>query len=188
MGAIIFCLFLIVPVLGALYIRNQIVMQFNATQRAWADVISYERQKIQTLDELQKIVEQYSQFEQNTLTQVIALRQNIINLDMKDSSQIQKIETMSRELMHSLNVVVENYPELKANEMYMQMMKNIDEQNNNVSAGITIFNRNVEWFNNYIQIFPNNWVNTFFTGKKALRPFQDHQAQQNFNYRPNFYS
>lgn len=187
MGAIIFCLFFIVIILGALYIRNQIVMQFNATQRAWADVISYERQKIQTLDELQRVIEQYSQFEQSTLTQVIALRQNIMNLNANDSTQIQQIEDMSRELIKSLNIVVENYPELKANQMYMQMMQDISIQNGNVSAGITIFNRNVEWFNNYIQIFPNNWVNTLFTGKKALRPFQDYKAQQNFNYKPKFH-
>lgn len=187
MGAIIFFLLFFVLILGSIVIRNRIIMHFNATQRAWADVISYERQKIHTLEQLQNIVEQYSQFEQSTLTQVIALRQNIANLNVNDSQQIQQIEAMSRELMKSLNVVIENYPELKSNELYMQMMKNIDEQNNNVSAGITIFNRNVEWFNNYIQIFPNNWINTLFTGKKALRPFQDYQAQQNFNFKPKFH-
>lgn len=187
MGAILFFSFFILLILGALYIRNQIVMQFNATQRAWADVISYERQKIQTLDGLQQVVEQYSQFEQNTLTQVIALRQNIMNLNMNDSMQIQQIEDMSRELVKNLNLIVENYPELKADQMYMQMMQDISTQNNNVSAGITIFNRNVEWFNNYIQIFPNNWVNTLFTGKKALRPFQDYKAQQNFDHKPKFH-
>lgn len=179
---------LILFVCYCLYIRNQIIVHFNATQRAWADVITFERQKIHTLDELRDMVSQYSEFEQHTLTKVTELRQTILNLktDATDLNQLAMVETLSRELMRSLNVVVENYPELKANDIYMQMMTNIDEQHSNVSAGISIFNRNVEWFNNYIQIFPNNIINTMFTAKKAIRPFRDAQAQQSFSYKPNF--
>ncbi len=62
--------------------------------------------------------------------------------------------------------VVENYPELKANDIYLKMMNEIEEQNENVGAAISIFNRNVELFNNHIQIFPNNIVNTMTVGKK----------------------
>ena len=103
-----------------------------------------------------------------------------------DVSQLQRIESLNKELMHSLNVVVENYPELKANEIYLKMMNDIEEQNENVGAAITIFNRNVELFNNHIQIFPNNIINTMTLGKKAVRPFRDQAATQNFGYRPNF--
>ena len=62
----------------------------------------------------------------------------------------------------------------------------VEEQNENVGAAISIFNRNVELFNNHIQIFPNNIVNTMTVGKKAVRPFRDAAALQNFDYRPNF--
>lgn len=187
MGIWIFLLCIILLVLIVIYIRNKIIVHFNATQRAWADVISYERQKIKTLDELTLVVEKYTQFEQNTLTQVTALRQNIMNLPHNASDQqLQQVEQLTHEMIKSLSIVVENYPELKADQLYVQMMTEIDQQNENVAAGITIFNRNVEWFNNYIQIFPNNLINTLLTGKKAIRPFRDSQAQQQFDYRPNF--
>ena len=101
-------------------------------------------------------------------------------------TQLQHIENLNKELMRSLNVVVENYPELKANEIYLKMMNEIEEQNENVGAAITIFNRNVELFNNQIQIFPHNIINTMTVGKKAIRPFRDTAAMQNFDYRPNF--
>ena len=95
-----------------------------------------------------------------------------------------------KEIFHRLvkmaDVVVENYPELKANDIYLKMMNEIEEQNENVGAAISIFNRNVELFNNHIQIFPNNIVNTMTVGKKAVRPFRDAAALQNFDYRPNF--
>ena len=68
--------------------------------------------------------------------------------------------------MRSLNVVIENYPELKANDIYLKMMNEIEEQNENVGAAITIYNRNVELFNNQIQIFPHNIINNMFLKRK----------------------
>ena len=72
---------------------------------------------------------------------------------------------MSKELIRSLNVVVENYPELKADTLYGKMMDDIQEQNENVGAAISIFNRNVEVFNNQIEVFPNNIINTMTLSK-----------------------
>ncbi|SDY44389.1 LemA family protein [Acinetobacter kyonggiensis] len=188
MGLLIFLLLIIAAIVACVMIRNNIVRHHNASIRAWSDVASYERQKIKILDGLQPLVEQYSNFEKGTLEKVTELRQNILNLNVNntDVSQLQRIESLNKELMHSLNVVVENYPELKANEIYLKMMNEIEEQNENVGAAITIFNRNVELFNNHIQIFPNNIVNTMTLGKKAIRPFRDQAATQNFDYRPNF--
>lgn len=188
MGLTIFFLFFLAIIVIAIIIRNQIVRYFNATRRAWSDVATYERQKLKVLDELTPLVEQYSTFEQETLQKVIQLRQSILNLNLEnaDIHQLQQIESLNRELMQHLNVVVENYPELKADEIYLRMMNEIDEQNDNVSAAITIFNRNVELFNNQIEVFPNNLINTLTLGKKTIRPFRDPVTTQSFDYRPNF--
>ena len=188
MGLGIFLMLMLALVILAIMIRNTIVRHHNASIRAWSDVASYERQKIKILDGLQTLVEQYSSFEQGTLEKVTELRRNILNLNINstDVSQLQRIESLNQELMRSLNVVVENYPELKANEIYLKMMNEIEEQNENVGAAITIFNRNVELFNNYIQVFSNNIINTLTLSKKAIRPFRDQAATQNFDYRPNF--
>ena len=75
---------------------------------------------------------------------------------------------MSKELIRSLNVIVENYPELKADTLYSKMMDDIQEQNENVGAAISIFNRNVEVFNNQIEVFPNNLINTMTLSKKQF--------------------
>ena len=122
------------------------------------------------------------------MEKVTELRQQILNLNVNDTdiSQLQQIEKMSKELIRSLNVVVENYPELKADALYSKMMDDIQEQNENVGAAITIFNRNVELFNNQIEVFPNNLINTLTLSKKAIRPFKDNLATENFDYKPNF--
>lgn len=188
MGLLIFIGIFIVLIIWAISIRNNIVRYFNATQRAWAEVANFERQKVKTLEALEQTLAQYTQFEKSTLEKVTELRQQILNLNANSAnvSQLQHIEKLGQEMMKSLNVVVENYPELKADALYLKMMDDIQEHNENVGAAITIFNRNVEEFNNTIQVFPNNIINTVTLAKKPIRPFSDSVTRQNFEYRPNF--
>lgn len=188
MGLIIFLAIFALILVWGIFVRNNIVRYFNATRRAWAEVANFERQKIKTLESHESTLQQYTQFEKSTLEKVTELRQQILNLNMQetDVSRLQHIESLSKDLMKNLNVVVENYPELKADTLYAKMMDDIQEQNENVGAAISIFNRNVEAFNNNIQIFPNNLVNSVTLSKKTIRPFSDSSAMQNFDYRPNF--
>lgn len=181
------CIFVIIAIWGV-FVRNNIVRYFNATKRSWAEVANFERQKVKTLEALENTLQQYTQFEKSTLEKVTELRQQILNLNINDTdiSKLQHIEKLNQDLMKNLSVVVENYPELKADSLYAKMMDDIQEQNENVGAAITIFNRNVEAFNNNIQIFPNNLVNTITLSKKAIRPFSDSVVTKNFDYRPNF--
>ena len=187
-GLLIFLGIFVVLIAWGVSIRNNIVRYFNATKRAWSEVANFERQKVKTLEALEATLDRYTQFEKSTLEKVTELRQQILNLNVNDTdiSQLQQIEKMSKELIRSLNVVVENYPELKADALYSKMMDDIQEQNENVGAAITIFNRNVEEFNNTIEIFPNNMINTITLAKKSIRPFSDNIATQNFDYKPNF--
>lgn len=188
MGLIIFLAIFALILVWGIFVRNNIVRYFNATRRAWAEVANFERQKIKTLESLESTLQQYTQFEKSTLEKVTELRQQILNLNMQetDVSRLQHIESLSKDLMKNLSVVVENYPELKADTLYAKMMDDIQEQNENVGAAISIFNRNVEAFNNNIQIFPNNLMNSVTLSKKTIRPFSDSSAMQNFDYRPNF--
>lgn len=187
-GLIVFFGFFILLIVWGIMIHNNIVRYLNATQRSWAEVANFELQKVKTLDHLEKTLAQYTHFEKSTLEKVTELRQQIMNLNLHhtDTSHLQHIEQLSQELIRNLNLVVENYPELKADSLYSQMMQEIQEQNENVSAAISIFNRNVEAFNNQIEVFPNNMINTMTLSKKPIRPFRDPIINQSYSYRPNF--
>ncbi|WP_174492973.1 LemA family protein [Acinetobacter sp. Marseille-Q1623] len=188
MGWFIFIAIFVLIFIWGIAIRNNIVRYFNATKRAWAEVANFEVQKAKILGNLEQVLTKYTEFEKSTLEKVTELRQQILNLNLNhtDVSQLQHIEKLSQDLIKNLNVVVENYPELKADQIYLKMMDEIQEQNENVGAAITIFNRNVEEFNNTIQVFPNNLINTLTLSKKAIRPFSDPILLKNFDYRPNF--
>lgn len=188
MGWFIFIAIFVLMFIWGIAIRNNIVRYFNATKRAWAEVANFEVQKAKILGNLEQVLTKYTEFEKSTLEKVTELRQQILHLNLNhtDVSQLQHIEKLSQDLIKNLNVVVENYPELKADQIYLKMMDEIQEQNENVGAAITIFNRNVEEFNNTIQVFPNNLINTLTLSKKVIRPFSDPILLKNFDYRPNF--
>ena len=160
MGLLIFLLLIIAAIVACVMIRNNIVRHHNASIRAWSDVASYERQKIKILDGLQPLVEQYSNFEQGTLEKVTELRQNILNLNVNttDVSQLQRIESLNKELMHSLNVVVENYPELKANQNFLELQAQLEGTENRIATERGRFNELSKDFNATVRKFPTNIV------------------------------
>ena len=184
----IFLIIIIALLTAYVWIRNLIVRNENACKRAWSEVANFELQKVKILDELKPLIDRYTNFEQGTLTQISALRQNILSLqpEQQNVKQLEQVESLSSELFKGIQLQVEAYPELKADEIYQTVMAEISEQNQNVGASITIFNRNVEQFNNSIQVFPNNLVNSIGINKKALRPFRDPVTSKAFSYKPNF--
>lgn len=167
---------------------NSIISTFNTVKRSWADVNTYERQKVNILDSLEPLVSQYASHESSTLQDITALRQNIIDLNKKDldTDALSKVQQGTDQLIKGLSVTVENYPDLKANTIYLDLMSQIKSQNENVGAAISIFNRNVEIFNSKIESIPSNMVNALLTKKTRVQEFKDSTAEKNIEYRPNF--
>lgn len=176
------------PIVIVVLIYNGIISRDNAVKRAWANVITQERQKNKIIPHLEELTSQYKEFEQLVLTQVTELRTAIQNLDESSMSTeaVGKAEASTKELVSGLKVAVENYPELKASDIYNNLMKEIAEQQDNIGAAIRIFNQNIELFNNGIEIFPNSLVNSLLNKKQKMQTFKDSAAENGFEYTPNF--
>ncbi len=168
-------------------IYNGIISRMNAVERGWANVITQERQKNKIIPHLEQIVEQYKLHESSVLTKITELRSALqeISSNKIDVDSLSKIEHKTTELLRGFNLSVEDYPDLKASETYLKLMKEISEQQENIGAAIRIFNQNVEIFNNGIEIFPNSIVNSLFTKKEKINTFTDLQASGGFDYSPN---
>lgn len=167
---------------------NGIISAFNIVKRSWADVNTYEKQKVNILDSLEPLVKQYTSSESNTLKDITALRQNIVDLGKKelDTGALAKVQQGTDQLIKGMTVTLENYPDLKANTIYLDLMSNIKSQNENVGAAISIFNRNVEIFNSKIESIPTNMINALLTKKKRVEEFKDSSAENNIEFKPNF--
>ena len=184
-GFIVFLL-VIAAILGAIiYIYNGIVQSRNAVERAWADVITWERKKNKTLPKLEEIATQYAGFEETVLTRVAELRSALARLsDSVDPDRLAEVERHTSSLLKGINVAIDAYPDLKASDVMQSVMLELSELQHNIAAALTIFNHNVEDFNNAIQTFPGSLINTFFNHEKKIRPFSDREAQAGFDYKP----
>ncbi|PHS43791.1 MAG: hypothetical protein COB05_17775 [Marinobacter sp.] len=169
-------------------IYNAIINRKNAVRRAWADVMTQERQKNKILPELEKVVGQYSEFEQGLQTKITELRSMLGNLsnDTPDANKLQEVEKLSESVLSGIRVSVEAYPELKASDLFNNLMREITEQQEHIGAAIRIFNYNVEQFNNGIQNFPANMVNGVLNKESQIDTFSDSEASSGFEYKPNF--
>lgn len=184
-GFIVFLL-VIAVILGAIiYIYNGIVQSRNAVERAWADVITWERKKNKTFPKLEELAKHYTGFEDSVMTKVAELRSALARLPQSvDPSALAEVEQHTSALLKGINIAVEAYPDLKASGVLEGVMRELSELQHNIAAAITVFNRNVEAFNNAIQTFPASVVNATFNHERKIRPFTDREAQAGFEYRP----
>lgn len=179
--------FVAVIVISIIVAYNGIINRKNAVKRAWSDVMTQERQKNKILPELEKAVGQYSEFESGLQTTITQLRSELgkLSSDTPDATKLQEVEKLSESVLSGLRVSVEAYPDLKASELFNNLMREITEQQEHIGAAIRIFNYNVEQFNNGIQNFPSNMVNGMINKEVEVNTFSDAEAQAGFEYKPN---
>lgn len=102
----------------------------------------------------------YSDHEAETLANITAMRGKVDR--SSDSGQVVKDDNLFAEAMRQLDVVVENYPELKADGVYIQAMQGIDKYENNVRQSRMVYNDTVTKLNRQVQQFPASIVAGMF--------------------------
>ena len=187
-GIIVFVV--ILTVAAVIGLRNDIVSAKNRVKRAWADVIAYQRKKLNVIPELEKKLREYQAYEQGAFGDITALRNAVAKLspDAVNVGQLQEVVQQSKSLLAGLRVAVEAYPNLKTSELYAGWMRELAEAEENIAAAIVIFNGTVQGFNDRIQEFPGNVVNSRFNREQTLETFTDSAAQDGFEYQPAFKS
>lgn len=167
---------------------NKIISKFNKVKRSWSDIQNYENQKIKILEALADSVSGYVSHESSTFKEITALRQSIISMNGSepDPEALADVQKKTNEVIKGLSITLENYPDLKANTVFLNQMNEIKEQNENVGAAIAIYNRNTETFNTYIESFPINGANALLARKKRIVEYSNLVAAENIGYKPNF--
>lgn len=186
--SIFFSAFLLGIGIAIIVIYNGIVARKNAVERAWAGVITQERQKNKILPELERVVAEHKEFESQILTDITRLRSKLSELSTQDinPNQLSEVEALMSSVKSAINVTMEAYPDLKTAGLMSNLMREVAEQQENIGAAIRIFNQNVEAFNGGIEMFPNNIVNNMLNKESRILVFSDKQASEGFDYKPNF--
>jgi LemA protein len=118
-------------------------------------------------------VKGYADFEQETLTAVIEARAKAtsVNVDASklDASSIQQFQAAQDGLSSALSklmVVVERYPELKANQNFLELQSQLEGTENRIAVERKKFNEAAQDYNTYIRKFPNNMIAGMFDFEK----------------------
>lgn len=104
------------------------------------------------LTKMVEVVKGYSKHENETLLNVVELRKDM------DISELKKANNSMNDSFDKINVIAEDYPELKANENYMMLQKAIVDVEEHLQAARRIYNASVLKYNQLILVFPTNII------------------------------
>ena len=162
---------------------NGLVKAEEKGNKSWADVEGAYQRRTDLIPNLVSTVKGYAKFEQETLIKVIEQRaaatKPTINidpakLDANTLAQFQKTQDELGSALGRLLVTVEKYPDLKANQNFLQLQAQLEGTENRINVERRNFNGLVNEFNSTLRIFPTNIVGGMFGFEK--KPYFEAQA------------
>ncbi len=146
---------------------NRLVRDRNRVDAAWSDIDVQLQRRHDLIPQLVKAVDQYAGYERATLEAVTALRAEAIDLsgagDLGERGQ--KEEELGQGIQR-LIAVAENYPDLKANENFLSLQRDLVETENYLQFARRFYNGSVRQFNTRIETVPNNFIANQFNFKQ----------------------
>jgi LemA protein len=176
---------LIVPALtGCGY--NTIQKNDEAVIAAWGDVEAAYQRRADLIPNLVETVKAYAAHEKDTLTAVTEARAKVGQLNM-GSDTLNNPEAMANfqaaqgsmsSALSKLMVVVEKYPDLKANQNFRDLQHQLEGTENRINVARVRYNKAVQVFNTSIRTFPNNLTNNFLLNLPRREPFKAEEGAQ----------
>ena len=153
---------------GKNFYNSAITLKETAT-RSWGDVESSYQRRNDLIGNLVKTVQGAADFEKSTLTDVIEARAKATattidasNLNAENMATFQEAQNGLSGALSRLLVAVEAYPELRANQNFLELQSQLEGTENRINVARDRFNENVEPYNKHIKTFPNNMLAGMF--------------------------
>ncbi len=157
-------------------------MQANEEEvfAAWGDVEASYQRRMDLVPNLVETVKGVAKFEKETLQGVIDARSRVGSIQMNkdilnDPAAFNKFQSAQGELSSALSrlmVVVEKYPDLKANQNYTDLMHQLEGTENRINVARVRYNQSVQKFNTSIRTFPNSLTNSMLLHLERKEPFK----------------
>ena len=147
---------------------NNLVVAEESVTTAWSNVESKYQRRADLIPNLVNTVKGYASHEQETLDAVISARAKAMQTNISDDlsqENIQKFQAAQNELGNALGRLIairESYPDLKANQNFMQLQEQLEGTENRIQVERQKFNETVKSYNIHIRRFPTNIVAGMF--------------------------
>lgn len=153
---------------------NKIVTYEENISGKWAQVTTDYQRRLDLIPNLVNTVKGYADFEKETLTAVIDARAKAtsvnVSADNLNPAMFQQFQEAQQGLSSSLSkllVTVERYPELKANQNFLELQAQLEGTENRIANSRRKFNESTQVYNTFIKTFPRNiYANIFGFEKK----------------------
>jgi LemA protein len=154
----------IVIILG-ISVHNRIVVAEESVTTQWANVESQYQRRVDLIPNLVSTVKGYAAHEAQTLQAVVDARakatQTTVDPSHLTEAEMQRYQAAQGEVSSALSrllMVVENYPDLKANQNFLSLQNQLEGTENRISVERQKFNETVKIFNAMIRRFPNSII------------------------------
>ena len=147
-------------ILASMY--NSLVRRRNQVDNAWSQIDVQLKRRHDLIPNLVEAVKDYMSYEQDTLTNVTNARAAAISAANAGPQAQAEAENALTGTLKSLFAVVENYPDLKANQNVLSLQEELTATENKISFARQFYNDSVLTYNNKIQMFPSNIIAGMF--------------------------
>lgn len=156
--------FLVLLIFFFISTYNRLVRLLNEVKNAWSQIDVQLKRRHDLIPNLVETVKGYMQHERATLENITQAR----NMAMRPGSVSERAQAEQQltQALHNFFVVVENYPDLKANQNFLALQEELTSTENRISFARQAYNDAVMNFNNVIQMFPTNVVGAMFGFKE----------------------
>jgi len=134
---------------------NILVTKKNKVKEAFSTMDVYLKKRWDLIPNLVETTKGYAKYESNTLKRIIEERNNYNNL-----STVEKLNSNEKlsDNLTKLMALVESYPELKANENFLNLSEKLSSVEDEIAHSRKYYNASVREYNNKVQMFPSNIV------------------------------
>jgi LemA protein len=159
---------------------NSIQKNDEAVIAAWGDVEATYQRRADLIPNLVETVKAYAAHEKETLTAVVEARSKVSQVKLgadvlnnpQAMAQFQSAQGGLSSALSRLMVVVEKYPDLKANQNFADLQHQLEGTENRINVARVRYNDAVRIFNTSIRTFPNNLTNNFLLNLPRREAFK----------------
>lgn len=172
-GIIVILALVILGVMWGVGIYNNLVSKQEAVEKAVGNVQTAYQKRADLIPNLVATVKNYAEYEQETLTAVVEARAKATtttldanNLTEENMKAFQAAQDQMSSALSRLLVTVEKYPDLKANQNYLDLQSQLESCENTIANARREFNETAKVYNTYLRKFPNNIIAGMFNFDK----------------------
>ncbi len=162
---IVIAVIVVLTLLWLMVAYNSLVRLRNQLKNAWAQIDVQLKRRWDLIPNLVESVKGYTKHESETLQRVTEARTGAQQASGGSIAQRSQAEGMLSAALGRLMVVVEAYPDLKANQNYLALQEELTSTENRIGFARQFYNDSVMQFNNKIQMFPTSIVAGMFAFK-----------------------